>query len=333
MGRRPMIWTLSNELLVSVIEYSDGPSRAALARTCHALNLLTTPYLYESADIRHGKSNEFGQTVETKYAELVRYVTVTIDDWRTNISPCRVVPCLEKLKNLESLTLDGGYWMWDTDEENWDTLEGCLWDYLEKASLQQPLESRVSTNLRSLTLDRTERNGQASFIHYSHVFIIPQLHDLTLRGFMLEEEDGEFDQHFVRQTELQSLRIERSYVNFEAIAKILRAPRALKRLRICHSESLWHHELKNAEINESTVADFVAALLPHRDTLEEIQVSVTNDHEVYDNPANVPTINAPSFRKHAAKFPVLKRWFGCDTNTLTDYLGSGKIGSSGDDGE
>jgi hypothetical protein len=149
IDKMPMILALPYELLVSLVEYLDGPSRAALARTCHALNILTTPHLYESADIQLGKSNEFVRTVETKYADLVRHVTVAIQDWDVDISPCRVVPCLEKLENMQSLTLVGGYWMWDTEDENWDTLEGYLWDYLEKASLKQHLESRVSTNLRS----------------------------------------------------------------------------------------------------------------------------------------------------------------------------------------
>jgi hypothetical protein len=148
----PVILNLPNELLVSLVEYLDGPSRAALAQTCHALNCLTTPHLYESANIQIGKTSEFVRTVETKYADLVRHVTVATRDWNVDISPCRVVPCLEKLKNMQSLTLVGGYWMWDTEDENWDTLEGYLWDYLEKASLKQPLESRVSTNLRSRKL-------------------------------------------------------------------------------------------------------------------------------------------------------------------------------------
>ncbi|KAJ5996098.1 hypothetical protein N7522_007758 [Penicillium canescens] len=294
-----------------------------------------TPHLYESANIQLGKSNEFVRTVETKYADLVRHVTVAIQDWGVDISPCRVVPCLEKLENMQSLTLVGGYWMWDTEDENWDTLEGYLWDYLEKASLKQPLESRVSTNLRSLTLDRSERNGQAAFIHYSHVFIIPQLHNLTLRGFMLEEEDGEIDLRYERQTELQSLRIENSFVNFPALKKVLRAPRALRCLSISHAECFWHHELKNAEYNHATVAEFVEALFLHRDTLEEIQVKVNH---IYDNHDNYDmecdsTINAPSFHKHAAQFPVLKRWIGCDRTTLAEYLGSGEFSSSDEDGE
>lgn len=186
-----------------------------------------------------------------------------------------------------------------------------------------------------MTLDRSERNGQAAFIHYSHIFIIPQLHNLTLRGFMLEEEDGEIDLQYERQTELQSLRIENSFVNFPALKRVLRAPRALRCLSICHAECFWHHELKNAEYNQATVAEFVEALLPHRDTLEEIRVMV---NQSYDNQHNYDmeydsTINAPSFHKHAAQFPLLKRWIGCDRITLAKYLRSSKISSSDEDGE
>ncbi|KAJ5426804.1 hypothetical protein N7465_001874 [Penicillium sp. CMV-2018d] len=230
---------------------------------------------------------------------------------------------------MQSLTLAGGYWLWDTDEENWDTLEDYLWDYLGKASLKQPVESRVSTNLRSLTLDRSERNGQAAFLHCSSIFIIPQLHDLTIRGFMLEEEDTDIEPQFERQTELKSLRIKKSFVNFMALKKALLAPRALRYLGIGHAEYFWHHELKNAEDNHATVAEFVGALLPHRDTLEEIKVIVD-----YDGcREQTLTANASSFRKHATQFPALKRWLGCDKTTLAHYLNSDEPSSSDEDRE
>lgn len=146
------------EVLHMVIERLDGPTRAALARTCHSLNRMTTPQLYRSADIRNGKSNEFMRTISEKFAPLVYHVSVVIDDPRT--SPCRIVPCLDKLKNLQSLTLKGGYWMWDLDskgtkglrEEKWHTLEELLWDFFERASLKQPAQSRVAKTLRSCKL-------------------------------------------------------------------------------------------------------------------------------------------------------------------------------------
>jgi hypothetical protein len=167
-----------------------------------------------------------------------------------------------------------------------------------------------------VTLDRSERNGQAAFLHYSYIFIIPQLHDLTIRGFMFEEEDGEIDSQFERQTELKSLCIERSFVSFPALRKALLAPRALRYLSICHVDSYWHHELKNAESNHATVAEFVEALLPHRESLEEIKLVV--DDDMYRG--EVPTINAPSFRNHATQLLALKRWLGCDKMTLAGYL-------------
>jgi hypothetical protein len=148
---RSMLLTLPNEILVTLIEYVDSPSYTALAQTCQTLNLLTTPHLYKSANIQLGKSNEFVRTVKTKHADLVRHVAVVIENDKLEISPCRIVPCLEKLENLLSLTLAGGYWMWDTEEENWDTLEDCLWEYFERASLKQPGESRVARSLRSCT--------------------------------------------------------------------------------------------------------------------------------------------------------------------------------------
>ena len=144
---------LPNELLDIVIGNVDGPTRASLARTCHSLNVLTTPHLYRWADIKRGKSNEFMRTISNKFAGLVYHVTVVVgEEW---ISPCRIVPCLDKLENLQSLSLTGGYWMWDDSEdegEKWDTLEEVLWNYLERASLKQTAESRVLESLRSRKL-------------------------------------------------------------------------------------------------------------------------------------------------------------------------------------
>lgn len=102
---------------------------------------------------------------------------------------------------------------------------------------------------------------------------MPHLHDLTLRGFMLEEADGEVDPEFEGQTELwKSLRIERSFVSFPALQKILRPPRALRYLSVGHVYDFSTHELKIAELNNATLDDFVNALSMHRESLEKIRV-------------------------------------------------------------
>ncbi|KAJ5670028.1 uncharacterized protein N7477_005391 [Penicillium maclennaniae] len=119
--------------------------------------------------------------------------------------------------------------MWDDkceEGENWEIYERYLWDYLEQASLEQPAESRIAGTLRSLTLDRTENNNQAAFLHSSCLFVNPQLLDVTIRGFMVDEADGEVAAQYERQTELQSLRVERSFIKFRALGKILLALRA-----------------------------------------------------------------------------------------------------------
>ena len=104
-----MLLRLPNEILVTLIECVDGPSCSALARTCHTLNLLAAMHLYRSANIQLGKSNEFVRTVQTKSADLVHHIAVVVKDYKLGISPCRIVPCLENLENLQSLMLVGGY--------------------------------------------------------------------------------------------------------------------------------------------------------------------------------------------------------------------------------
>ena len=146
---------------------------------------------------------------------------------------------------------------------------------------------------------------------------------------MLEAESGEIDPPFERQTELKELRIERSFVSFPALRKILIAPRALSYLSIFHVDDYWYHDLRNAEINHATVAEFVEALSPHRLSLKEIKVAVDSD----GYGGGVPTINASSFRNHATQFPALKRWLGCDEKTLADYLNPDEITSSDEDVE
>jgi hypothetical protein len=170
-----------------------------------------------------------------------------------------------------------------------------------------------------VTLDRVEGNGQAAFLEGSCIFIIPQLHDLTLRGFLFEEADAEVDVQFERQTELKSLRIERSSVSFPALRKALLAPRALRYLSICHVDCYRHHEIKDGKINHATVAEFVDALLPQRESLEVIKLVVDEDDNDVYNP-EVSTINDPSFRTYATQLPALKRWLGCDQFTLKEYL-------------
>lgn len=81
-------------------------------------NLLATLHLYKLANIQLGKSNEFVRAVNTKYVNLVRRVPVVVENYKLGISHYRIVPCLEKLENLQSLTLAGGYQMWDTDGED-----------------------------------------------------------------------------------------------------------------------------------------------------------------------------------------------------------------------
>jgi hypothetical protein len=173
----------------------------------------------------------------------------------------------------------------------------------------------------TVTLDRRENNSQAAFLHYSHLFIMPHLHDLTLRGFMLEETDGEVDPEFERQTELKSLRLERSFVSFPALQKILRTPRALRYLSVGHAYDFSMHELKIAEPNNATLDDFVNVLSLHRESLEEIRVVLD---EVYGRFKSVraASINDPSFRACAKHLPALKRWEGCDKSSLTIFLGA-----------
>ncbi|KAJ5392470.1 hypothetical protein N7509_007960 [Penicillium cosmopolitanum] len=233
---KPLLSHLPNELLHLVIENIDAPSRSALARTCRSLHAVATPQLYGCAHIQKGKSNEFMRTISDKneYANLVHEV-----------------------KNLQSLAIIGGYWMWDTDKDNgtgekWKTLESLLYSYLKKTSLEEPIGSRVSQNLRSLTMDRQERNLDSAALHSSHAFIIPQLHTLRLRGFQIDSDDIEVKPEFERMTELKSLQIERSFVSFKALATALRAPRALQYLGIVHTEEYKHHELYSADSTSST---------------------------------------------------------------------------------
>ncbi|KAJ5630177.1 hypothetical protein N7528_003834 [Penicillium herquei] len=320
------LFGLPLELLHLVVEYADGPTRASLARTCHSLNTAVTPYLYQSADIKQGRSNEFIQTISNKHADLVQDVKVVVEGrLRDRISPCRIVPCLKKLKNLRSLQLTGGYWMWDDTREKgekWESLERLLSEYLESLSLRVPSEARVSHHLRSLTIDRYENNNEGAFLDFYHVFIIPQLRDLTLRGFMLGHIDHEMGPVYERETQLKSLRLERSFVCFPVLAAVLRIPRALKYLSIGHAEDFQMHETDSLEENTATLDDFMDILLLHRESLEGIKVV---REEVYARRSGRPQrdiiINHPSFQSCASQFPKLKRWEGFDSLSMITFLG------------
>lgn len=144
---------------------------------------------------------------------------------------------------------------------------------------------------------------------------------------MLEETDGEVDPEFEGQTELKSLRIERSFVSFPALQKILRTPRALRYLSVGHADDFSMHKLKIAEPNNATLDDFVNAFSMHRESLEEIRVVL---EEVYDRCRSVRAapINDSSFRACAKHLPALKSWEGCDKSSLTIFLGAYSDSSS-----
>lgn len=148
---------------------------------------------------------------------------------------------------------------------------------------------------------------------------------------MLEEVDGEVDPQFERQTELKSLRLERCFVSFPALQSALRAPRALRYLSIGHAEEYSENEIKSAEENNATLAEFIDALLLHRESLEVIRVVL---EEVYDYSQSncAPAINHPSFRAYAKHFPELKRWEGCDRFSLAIFLGGYSSSSLENDG-
>lgn len=71
---------------------------------------------------------------------------------KVDLSSCTLAPCIEKLENLRSLHMRGGYWHWDDEEEHgvkWETDQSRMEDVLERTSLEQPAEDRILQNLRS----------------------------------------------------------------------------------------------------------------------------------------------------------------------------------------
>ena len=155
---------LPTELLHLVAENADGSTRASIAQTCRALNAVATPLLYRRAEIKEGKSHAFIRTISAKYANLVRSIRVGNRD--SQISPCQIAPCLDKLENLVSLDLTGHYWAIAEQHnflylgEPWDAIEELLGKYFERASLKQPTHSRFNSNLRSCTCRWHKMNGK-----------------------------------------------------------------------------------------------------------------------------------------------------------------------------
>jgi hypothetical protein len=171
-------------------------------------------------------------------------------------------------------------------------------------------------------MDRIEMNGQGAALNYSYAFVIPQLHHLTLRGFQLFHEDIEVDAEFERTTELKSLRIERSFVSFGALASALRAPRALQYLGISHAEDYQYHEMHLLDANNKTMQEFMDTLLLHRESLEGIKLV---HEEIFRNRNGVnnrpPKVNDVWFLPYAKQLPKLERWEGCDASSMRLFLG------------
>lgn len=159
--------------------------------------------------------------------------------------------------------------------------------------------------------------------------MIPQLHELTLRGFRLQEYLCKTDNQYQRQTELKSLRLGRCFVGFPALEFALRAPRALQYLSIGHAEEYKWHDFGRANANNATLGQFMDCLLLHKDSLEGIKII---HEEIYvASKRYVPSLNDPSFQEYARKFSKLGCWEGCDRASLERFLR--EPSSFEDDGE
>lgn len=148
--------------------------------------------------------------------------------------------------------------------------------------------------------------------------MIPQLHELTLRGFRLEEYRRKMDKQYERQTELKSLRIERCWVAFPVLEFALHGPRGLQYLSIGHAKDYkWHH-YGAANDNDATLDQFMDCLLLHRDSLKAIEII----HEEVDpvRRHDTPSFNDPSFQEYARHFSKLECWEGCDEHSLARLL-------------
>jgi hypothetical protein len=160
---RSRLEQLPSELIALIVDCLDIQSDlAALCRTCQTFKELATKRLYKSVSVRHGKAESFSQTIGQKtkaYAPFVRHLSIDYDqshvdrgNWKWGLSPCTLAPCIEKLDNLQSLSMCGGYWHWDdrgVDAVKWDRDQSRMEDVLERMSLQQPAETRILQNLRS----------------------------------------------------------------------------------------------------------------------------------------------------------------------------------------
>ena len=82
----------------------------------------------------------------------------------------------------------------------------------------------------------TEEDPQDWFLGaFSAIFLIPQLQHLSLEGLTLCSADlADTPPTFHRQTGLTSLRINRSYIDIQALHNMLSFPRALTHLELSH---------------------------------------------------------------------------------------------------
>ncbi|OJJ45157.1 hypothetical protein ASPZODRAFT_18063 [Penicilliopsis zonata CBS 506.65] len=345
--------SLSEEVFMIILEYSDQRTQAALSQTCRAFHRITLPFLYKSVCIQASKC-DFENVLPTigKYSNLIH--SLAIDTNRSNLSPCRVAPYLNATAKLQALALYGGYWMWDGEDERWATLEADLYGFFT-------LQTGIQSNLRSLTLDRVEKNGQAAFLQSPVVFQITTLQKLTLRGFLLDASSTAIEARLHRSTDLTILVIERSYLAFPALRNILHAPRALRRLTVSHDRSYGSHELGFVDQHEARLAELIDVLLLHRNSLEELNFaeedmiyneeapfgyswqkgsqrdSIYADLSIIEDDRNGDTDDeddededeededeededdGDDFKVYAKQFPSLRHW-DCDVDGLRIYL-------------
>jgi hypothetical protein len=294
MSRFP---TLPVEILDRIISFiSNQQTLASLSRTNQLFRKLTEPHLYESITLKPGAAPTFESAIsnDTKRKSYVKEVHVdyvnTAPDAPT-LSACTHAPLYSTFHNLEALNLYSGFWHWDDSEQDgrervlWDTDQNRLTSLFEQAGLSKPVEERIWTQLRVVTLDLYEQNGQGWYCPFEPaIFLVPSLEELTLRGCRFWDGDGNdlLNSPYRGTTALKKLALERSYIYHTSLYNFLTMPKALTHLSLEHYQSFWHHEMGNQPETSHRVQDYMNAFKLHQHSLQSLFMNGDMCSEIED---------------------------------------------------
>lgn len=253
---------LPEDIIIQIASFPDTYSADLLhlALTCRRLGVIVAPLLYIHPRLEHDHLESFIVAVKDPL-KAGRIQSFTFSSDEIPIGAPALISAMATFTNLRDLWISSPYWHFPPDsEDEWedkDTEHGDIderkleeekkkkeaqWDYpasqdnlsiffLRNSISHSPEPSRILPNLRTLYLFYWEMNSEAWFLDNWECLLSATIRHLTIDSALLEDKTAEDLSESPYQTPLESLYLKGCEINYKALGRMLRMPKALKRLK------------------------------------------------------------------------------------------------------